>query len=123
MPFCAVMVDNALEHINSIVKVTRGIIQDASVLGFLITAPELGRLTEEAHKMAGPSTARRKEHDNISMAVWTRQAETLLRLANMMRSSRNPMTYEGTSRDTSTLHRQEQAHDHTRGAAQQHHNC
>ena len=81
MPFCAVRVDNVLEHINSITKVTRclvGITQNASAMGFLIAAPALGRLTGKAHKRAGSPTATRKEHDDLSMAVWTRQEKALL---------------------------------------------
>ena len=72
-----------------------GITQNASALRFLTTAPELGRLTEEAHMMTGSPTASMKEHDDLYMAMCTRQEETLLRLENVIKSSRNPMTYQG----------------------------
>ena len=74
--------DNVLEHTISTMKVTKGLVgitQNASTLGLLITAPELGRLTEKAHKMAGSPAATRKEHDDLSMVVcMTRQKKTLL---------------------------------------------
>lgn len=57
--FCAIWVDHALEHINRIMKVTGGLVgvgitQHASARErFFLTAPELSRLAEEAHMMAG----------------------------------------------------------------------
>jgi len=36
---------------------------------FFLTAPELRRLTEEAHMMAGTPTATRKEHHDLSQTV------------------------------------------------------
>ena len=78
-PFCAIGVDYALEHINRIMKATGGLVgitQNASARErFFLTAPELSRLAEEAHQMAGSPTATRKEHHDLSMAVWTRQEQ------------------------------------------------
>ena len=60
-----------------------------------MTAPELSRLAEEAHKMAGSPTAARKEHHDLSIAVWTMQEENTAKLKNVFRSSMNPIIYEG----------------------------
>ena len=81
MPFCAARVDNVLVHSHSIMKVTIGLVgitQNVGALGFLIAVPELGRLTEEAHTITDSPTATRKGHDDLSMAVWTRQEKPLL---------------------------------------------
>ncbi len=52
IPFCAIGMDHALEHINRIMKVTGGLMgvtQNASHWErFCLTAPELSRVTEEA---------------------------------------------------------------------------
>ena len=60
IPFCAIGVDHALEHINRIVKVTGGLMditQNASARErFFLTAPELSRLAKETHVMAGSPT-------------------------------------------------------------------
>ena len=80
-------------------KVTGGLVgitQNASAQErFFLTAPDLSRLAEEAHNMAGSPTAARKEHHNLSMAVSTRQKENIAKLKNVFRSSMNPITYEG----------------------------
>ena len=98
IPFCAIGADHALEHINHIMKVTGGLVgitQNASARErFFLTAPELGRLAEEAHQMAGSPTAIRKTHHELSTVVWTRQEENILKLKSVIRSSTNPMTYE-----------------------------
>ena len=87
------------EHINCIMKVTGGLVgitQNASARErFFLTAPELSRLAEEAHAMAGTPTATRKEHHDLSVAVWTRQEENIARLKSVLRSSINPMKDEG----------------------------
>ena len=98
-PFCAIGVDYALEHINRIMKVTGGLVgitQNASARErFFLTAPELSRLAEEAHQMAGSPTATRKEHHDLSMAVWTRQEQNVLQLKDVITSSLNPVMYDG----------------------------
>ncbi len=99
IPFCAIGVDHALEHINRIMKVTGGLVgitQNASARDrFFLTAPELSRLAEEAHVMAGTLTATRKEHHDLTPAIWTRQEENIARLKSVVRSSINPIKYEG----------------------------
>jgi len=99
IPFCAIGVDHALEHINRIMKVTGGLVgitQNASARErFFLTAPELSRLAEEAQVMAGSPTTTRKEHHDLSLAVWTRQEENIARLKTVLISSMNPMKYEG----------------------------
>ena len=45
--------------------------------------------------MAGTPTATRKEHYDLSLAVWTRQEENIARMKNVLRSSMNPMKDEG----------------------------
>ena len=99
IPFCAIGVDHALEHINRIMKVTGGLVgitQNASAREiFFLTAPEMSQLAEEARQMAGsPADVRNKHHD-LSKPVWTRQEENILRLKNVIRSSLNPITYDG----------------------------
>ncbi|KAL5007723.1 hypothetical protein ScPMuIL_016529 [Solemya velum] len=98
IPFCAVGVDHALEHINRIMKVTGGLVgitQNASARErFFLTAPELSRLAVEAHEMAGSQKKSRKDHHELSKAVWTRQEENILKLKNVIQSSMNPMTGE-----------------------------
>jgi len=80
-------------------KVTGGLVgitQNASARErFFLTAPELSRLAEGAHKMAGSPTAARKEHHDLSMAVSTRQEENIAKLKDVFRSSMNPITYVG----------------------------
>ena len=51
------------------------------VLGrfLFLTAPELSRLTEEAHVMAGTPAGTCKEHHDLSPAVWTSQEENIAR--------------------------------------------
>ncbi len=76
IPFCAIGVVQALEHINCILEVTGGLvgITQNVVLGrdsSLQLDPELSRLTEEAHVMAGTPTATRKEQNDRSLAVWS----------------------------------------------------
>lgn len=72
-----------------------GINQNASAQGrFFLTGLELSRLAEEALKMAGSPAAARKGHHDLSMAVWTRQEENIVKLKNVFRSSMNPITYE-----------------------------
>jgi len=44
---------------------------------FFLTAPELGRLAEEAHQMAGSPTATQKQDHELSTDVWTRQKNIL----------------------------------------------
>jgi len=65
IPFCAIGVDHALEHIKRIMKFTGGLVgitQNASARErFFLTAPELSRLAEEAHVMAGSPTTTCKE--------------------------------------------------------------
>ena len=99
IPFCAIGVDHALEHINGIMKVTGGLVgitQNARARErFFLTAPELSRLAEEAQVMAGSPTTTRKEHYDLSLAVWTRQEENIARLKTVLISSMNPMKYEG----------------------------
>ena len=98
IPFCAIGVDHALEHISRMMTVTGvlvGITQNASAWDrFFLTGPELSRLTEEARVMAGSPTAIRKEHHELSLAVWTRQEDNIARLKSVHRSSINPMKYE-----------------------------
>jgi len=52
IPFCAIGLDHALEHINRIMKVTGGLVgitQNASARDrFFLAGPELSRLAEEA---------------------------------------------------------------------------
>lgn len=99
IPFCAVGVDHALEHINRVMKVTGGLVgitQNASARErFFLTAPELSRLAEEAHHMAGSSTSTRTEHHDLSNAVWSREERNILKLKNVICASMNPMTYDG----------------------------
>jgi hypothetical protein len=45
--------------------------------------------------MAGSLSATRKEHHDLSTPVWTRQEDNICQLKNVIRSSMNPMTYEG----------------------------
>ena len=100
IPFCAIGVNHAPEHINRIMKVTGGLVgitQNASARErFFLTAPELSRLAEEAQVMAGsPISTTRQEHRDLSLAVWTRQEENIARLKKVIISSMNPMKYEG----------------------------
>jgi len=98
IPFCAIGVDHALEHISRMMTVTGvlvGITQNDSARDrFFLTGPELSRLAEEARVMAGSPTAIRKEHHELSLAVWTRQEDNIARLKSVHRSSINPMKYE-----------------------------
>ena len=98
IPFCAVGVDHALEHINHVMKVAGGLVgttQNASARErFFLTAPELSRLSEEAHEMSGSLTATRKQHHDLSRVVWTRQEENILKLKNVIVSFMNPMMHK-----------------------------
>jgi len=72
IPFCAIGVDHALEHINRIIKVTGelvGITHNVSAQErFFLTAPELSRFAEGAHVMAGSPTTTCKKHHDLSLA-------------------------------------------------------
>ena len=98
IPFCAVGVDHALEHINRVMKVAGGLVgitQNASARErFFLTAPELSRLSEEAHEMSGSLTATQKQHHDLSRVVWTRQEENILKLKNVIVSFMNPMMHK-----------------------------
>jgi len=99
IPFCAIGVNHALEHINRIMKVTVGLVgitQNASAQErFFLTAPELSRLAKEAQVMAGsPMSTTCQEHHDLSLAVWTIQEENIARLKKVIISSINPMKYE-----------------------------
>ena len=98
IPFCAVGVDHALEHINRVMKVAGGLVgitQNASARErFFLTAPELNRLSEEAHEMSDTLTATRKQHHDLSRVVWTRQEENILKLKNVIVSFMNPMMHK-----------------------------
>lgn len=61
---------------------------------FFLTVPVLSRLAAEANTMASSPTAARKYHHDLSIAVWTRQEENILKLKNVIASSMNPMTGE-----------------------------
>ena len=99
IPFCAVGVDHALEHINRMMKVTGGFVgitQNASARDrFVLTVPERGKLAEEAHQMAGSLTANQTAITTVATPVWSRQEENILRLKRVISSSTNPMTYTG----------------------------
>ncbi len=99
IPFCAIGADNAFAHINCTIKATGGLVgiaQNASSRERLfLTAPELSRIAEEAHVMAGTPTATRKEHHHLSPAVWTRQEGNIARLKSVVKSSINPVKYDG----------------------------
>ena len=73
-----------------------GITQNASPRErFFLTAPELSRFAEEAQVVEGTPTATHKEHHDLLPAVCTRQEENIDRLKSVVRSSINPMKYEG----------------------------
>ena len=59
MSFCAIGADNALEHQNRSMKVSRGLVgitlNESARTKFFLIAPELARLAEEAKSMAGLS--------------------------------------------------------------------
>ena len=44
--------------------------------------------------MADSPTAIRKEHHELSLAVWTRQEDNIVRLKSVLKSSISPMKYE-----------------------------
>jgi len=99
IPFCAIGVDHALEHINCIMKITGGLVgitQNASARErFFLTAPELSRLAEEAHVISASPTATCKEHHDLSLAVWARQEKNIAQLKSVLQSAINPMKYDG----------------------------
>ena len=78
IPFCAIGVDHALEHINRITKSLEDswALHRMPVLG-RDSSLQLSRLAEEAHVMAGLPTTTCKEHHDLSLAVWTRQEENM----------------------------------------------
>ena len=61
---------------------------------FFLTAPELSRLAEEAHMMVTSSTTTRKEHHDLSLAVWKKQEENIAQLKTVLVLFMNPMKYE-----------------------------
>jgi len=73
VPFCAVGPDNALEHVNRSMKVSGGLVgitlNPNTRTKYLLIAPELARLTEQAKQMAGSSSTTPKHHHTLATAV------------------------------------------------------
>ena len=99
VPFCALGADNALEHINRSMKVTKGLIgitlNPTARTKFFLIAPELARLADQTKNMAGVSTKTKEQHHKLTAAVKSREENSIDKLSNTMRSYTNPFTQEG----------------------------
>lgn len=95
--FCAVGADNALEHVNRSMKVSGGLIgitlNSNARTKYLLLAPELARLAEQAKEMAGTSSRKGKHHDAIT-SVRTRQEKNIEQLVDCINRFTNPFSEE-----------------------------
>ena len=96
LPFCAVGADNALEHINRSMKVSRGLIgitlNEAARTKFFLIAPELARLAEQAKKIAEVSSKTQGHHHNLTTAVLAREEKGVAQLTATIEGFTNPFS-------------------------------
>ena len=96
--FCALGADHALEHINSSMKVSGGLIgitlNPSARNKFFLIAPELARLAEEAKNMAGLSRQKRQRKISLSTAVLEREERNLKKLTVTIERFTKPFTEE-----------------------------
>ena len=97
--FCSLGADNALEHVNRLMKVSGGLVgitlsPNARIKHFLIE-PELAQLAEKAKEMSGMSACKtEKHHHSLSTAVWVRQEKNIEQLVTSFRNFINPFLDE-----------------------------
>ena len=99
VPFCSIGPDQAIEHVNRWMKVLGGLsgitLNDNARNRFFLIAPELARLAEEAHAMAGMGKLTRNRHHELSPTLLSNQERNVLQLKATISSYTNPFTYDG----------------------------
>ena len=99
VPFCAIGSDNALEHLNRSMKVTRGLVRitlnPSARAKFFLIAPELARLANQSKDMAGVTHETRGKHHNLTAAVVSREEKNITKLSNTIRAFTNPFSRDG----------------------------
>jgi hypothetical protein len=99
VPFCAIGTDHGIEHGNRTMKVIGGIVgitlNPRPREHFFLTAPELSRLSREAHTMAGISPNTSMQHHELSVTTITVEHQGINALTNVITSHTNPFSYQG----------------------------
>ena len=88
IPFCAVGIDHAIEHENTIMKVQAGLKgltqQPAAMARWFLIAPELSRLAGEAEALVGIKTQTSTNAYDLSKAVISRFDEDVKKYLKKM---------------------------------------
>ena len=96
VPFCAIGAGHALEQISRSKKVTGGLVgithNPSARTKFLLIAPELARLAEEAQDMAGLFSKTSKRHHTLSAATFTHLEKALEDLITTFRCFTHPFS-------------------------------
>ena len=91
IPFCAIGPDHAIENVNKLMKIRRGLNgltqQPAAMARWFLGAPELSRLTTQAEHMVGVQRASSSHHHNLSDAVTNRYNENVQKLKDVLKVS------------------------------------
>ena len=98
IPFCAIGLDHALEHINRWMKVTGGLVgitlNENTRNRFFLISTNLVWLTEEAKGMTRNSEAVSKRHHELSQAILKRQTKNAQKLISTIEEFTNPFSYQ-----------------------------
>ena len=91
IPFCAIGPDHAIENVNKLMKIRRGLNgltqQPAAMARWFLGAPELSRLATQAEHMVGVQRASSSHHHNLSDAVTNRYNENVQKLKDVLKVS------------------------------------
>ena len=94
MPLCAIGPGNALEYLKRSMNVTGGMVgitlNPSARARFLLVAPELPRLANQAKDMAGVTHKIREKHHKLAVAVVSREEKNISKLSKTIRAFTNP---------------------------------
>ena len=94
VPLCAIGPGNALEYLKRSMNVTGGMVgitlNPSARVRFLLVAPELPRLANQAKDMAGVTHKIRKKHHKLAVAVVSREEKNISKLSKTIRAFTNP---------------------------------
>ena len=95
IPFTAIGIDHAQEHLNKVLKGDRGLkgLNDTEALNnFCMTAPEIQRLSSEYEEMIGLSKRTRTEHHLLSSSIFERHEVAIVKLTFVLEEN-NPFYF------------------------------
>ena len=99
VPLCAIGPDNALEYLKRSMNVTGGLVgitlNPSARARFLLVAPELPRLANQAKDMAGVTHKIREKHHKLAAAVVSREEKNISKLSNTIRAFTKPFSHDG----------------------------